>query len=154
MATLADVALKCAKQLGRVNVAGDQITDLAVEIKEEIGEAIKFYNRQPWALTEVRGMQISTAANTDWYSTVDLTTGAGEQDLTGRTSLPVTDILQLHYLRVQDDEIDRISYAKFERLADGVASLGDPTYYARYAGQIGFWPTPDKGLHHLHGWRG
>lgn len=143
MATLASVALKCAKQLGRVDKAGTTITDLASEIKEEIGEAIIFYNRQPWALTEVRGMQIVTTANEAWYSTVDLTTGQGEQSLTGRSSISASDILQLHYLRVEDEAIDRISYEMFERYADGSTSLGDPTFYTRYAGQIGFWPTPN-----------
>lgn len=144
MATLASVALKVAKQLGRVNVSGTEITDLAVEIKEEIGEAVKFYNRQPWALTEVRGLQIQTIANTSWYRTVDLTTGEGDQDLTGRSSLPVSDILDINYMRVDEDEIDEVSYNRFERLTDGTASLGDPTHYTKFAGSIGFWPMPDK----------
>jgi len=100
--TLATVALNCAKKLGRVNAAGTAITDLEDEIKAEIGEAIRFYNRQKWALTEFRGFEITTSAGTNWYSTMDLTSGGGDQDNTSRTAVDVNTLLDVHYVKVED----------------------------------------------------
>ena len=97
--TLATSALECAKYLSRVNAAGTAIVDLEAEIKNEIGETIKFYNRTPYALTEFRGGILTTAASTTWYSTVDLTSGDGDQDNTGRTAVDTKDILSIDYMR-------------------------------------------------------
>ena len=143
MATLATVALKCAKQLGRVNSAGTAITDLETEIKEEIGEAIKFYNRQPWALTEVRGMTITTVDGTAWYSALNVSAGSGDQAVSGRTAVDFNQVLNIHYIRQQDEPMDQVSYHRFEVLSEGTPSEGDPSKWTMYAGQIGFWPTPN-----------
>lgn len=147
MATLATVALKCAKQLGRVNAAGTAITDLETEIKEEIAEAIRFYNRKPWHLTEVRDVTLTTAAGTRWYSTVDLTGGAGDQSVSGRTAVNVNDILSIDYMRENvsslTDDMIFMRYRDFERLNEGSTPGGTPYAYTLYAGQIGIYPTPN-----------
>lgn len=146
--TLATSALKVAKFLGRVNADGTAITDLEDEIKGEIGEAIRFYNRKPYALTEFRGGELTTTSGTAWYSNVDLTNGAGDQDETGRTAVDVKDILRITYMRENpssgiNDAMQRIDYYAFERLFEGNTPSSSPTYYTVYAGQIGVWPTPD-----------
>lgn len=147
--TLATVALSCAKQLGRVNSDGTAITDLETEIKEQIQETIRFYNRKPYHLTEFRGFTLTTAASTIWYSSVDLTTGDGDQDKTGRTTVDTNQILNIRYSRENpgssglNEPLTRIDYQYFERLQEGSTPQGTPTYYTFYAGQIGIWPTPD-----------
>lgn len=146
--TLASVALRCAKQLGRVDGSGTTITDLETEIKEEIGEAITFLNRQQWHLTEVRKVTLTTVASQEWYSTVDLTTGAGDQDLTGRTTVDVNSVLDIDYIRETTsslrDGLLMLRYRDFERLQEGSAIGGVPTGYTLYAGQIGIYPIPDQ----------
>ncbi|WP_299949076.1 hypothetical protein [uncultured Ruegeria sp.] len=153
--TLTTVALSCAKQLGRVNAAGTDITDLEAEIKEQIQETIRFYNRKPYHLTEFRGFTLDTAASTVWYSSVDLTSGDGDQSNTSRTAVDTNQILNITYSRENpgssglNEPLDRIPYAKFERLREGSTPQGTPTYYTYYAGQIGIWPTPD-GVYELY----
>mgnify|MGYP006935322130 CR=1 FL=1 len=149
MATLASVALSCAKQLGRANAAGTAIVDLEAEIKEEIAEAIKFYNRRPNHLTEFRGFEVTTASSTTWYSTIDLTNGDGDQDSTGRTAVNANTILTIDYARENpggsgnNEPLSKVSYQSFEGFFEGATSSGSPTYFTYYAGQIGVWPTPD-----------
>lgn len=147
MATLATVALSCAKHLGRANAAGTAIADLDTEIKEEIAEAIRFYNRTPWALTEFRGLQITTVSGTTWYSAFDMTSGDGDQSATGRTAVDINDCLSIKYMRGPTSTLDyrmrQISYDEFEELLEGVTPQGPSTVFALYAGQIGFWPIPD-----------
>lgn len=149
MATLATVALACAKQLGRVDSAGTSITDLETEIKEQIGETVRYFNRQSFHLTEFRGLTLTTAASTIWYSSVDLTSGDGDQSSTGRTALDTNQILNIQYARENpgssglNEPLRRISYTHFERLQEGSTPQGTPTYFTYYAGQIGIWPTPD-----------
>lgn len=148
MTTLADIALVVAKQLGRANVAGTAILDLETEIKAEITNAVKQYNRKPMHLTEFRGGTLTTAAGVDWYSTVDLTAGDGDQDNTGRSAVDVNDIIKLHYVRENpggsglNERMTPISYEHFERLNEGSTPQGQPEFYTLYAGQIGIWPTP------------
>lgn len=146
--TLATSALKTAKYLGRVNAAGTSITDLETEIKEEIGETIRFYNRQKYALTEVRGFELTTVAGRTWYSSVNLSAGSGDQDVTGRTAVDANQIVSIHYAREGsggnlDDSLLRLSYEKFEKLFEGVTPQSSPSYFTYYAGQIGLWPTPN-----------
>lgn len=147
--TLATSALKCAIQLGRASADGSSIIDLEAEIKDEIGNAIRYYNRKPWHLTEVRGITLTTVANQTWYSSVDLTTGAGDQDLTGRTALDTKEILNIQYARENpgssglNEPLCKISYQQFEAQQEGSTPTGPPTYWTYYAGQIGIWPTPD-----------
>ena len=148
--TLATVALNCAKQIGRVNAAGTSITDLETEIKEQIQETIRYYNRKSWAPTEFRGFQFTTAASTTWYSTVDLTSGDGDQSTSGRTSVDVNTILAINYMRTnpgasgQNEPLWRRSYQEFEKYFEGSTPTGIPTYYTVYAGQIGLWPSPSQ----------
>lgn len=145
--TLATSALECAKMLAKTNAAGDTITALETEIKAEIGEAITFYNRQSFALTEFRGANLTTASGTVWYSSVDLTTGDGDQDTTGRTAVDVKDILQISYMRNETssvyDYMKRLQYPEFEALFEGSNPNSQPSAFTVYAGQIGMWPTPD-----------
>ena len=147
--TLATVALSCAKQLSRTNSAGTAILDLETEIKDQIAETIRYYNRQAYHLTEFRGAELTTVLGTTWYSTVDLTNGDGDQDNTARTAVDVNQIMALNYMRENpgasglNEPMDRISYRDFERLFEGSTPNGTPTYYTVYGGQIGIWPTPD-----------
>lgn len=144
--TLATVALNCAKKLGRANAAGDAILDLEAEIKGEIAETIRFYNRQKFALTEFRGVELTTVAGTTWYSSVDLTNGDGDQDNTGRSAVDVKDITRITYMRDNTgtpEAISQVDYKRFESWFEGNAPNGGPNYFTMYAGQIGLWPTPD-----------
>ena len=147
--TLVTVALECAKQLGRANDAGTAFLELGAEIREQVRETIRFYNRQPYALTEFRGATLTTVTSTIWYSTVDLTSGDGDQSKAGRTTVDVKDVLGLTYMRENpgssglNEPMYRVSYEKFESMFEGSSPVGPPTYYTIYAGQIGIWPTPD-----------
>ncbi|MEL6361722.1 MAG: hypothetical protein AAFR21_11610 [Pseudomonadota bacterium] len=150
MTTLQTVALNCAKQLGRADAAGLAIIDLESEIREQVGESVKFYNRKPWGLTEVRGAELVTVANQTWYSTIDLTTGSGNQEVSGRSTASADDILDIIYARQDvgpsglNEPIYEMKYSRFERLFEGSTPGSNPTHYTRFAGQIGIWPTPDS----------
>lgn len=144
--TLATTALSCAKKLGRTNAAGTSIEDLEDEIKAEIQETIRYYNRQKFALTEFRGVELTTVASTTWYSSVDMTNGDGDQDNTSRTAVDVNTITSIHYMRDNTgtpEPIKRVDYPQFESWFEGNAPEGGPNYFTVYGGQIGLWPTPD-----------
>lgn len=145
--TLATTALNCAKMLGRASADGTSIVSMGDEIKAEIAETIRFYNRKPWALTEFRGLTLDTVASTTWYSTVDLTSGDGDQDSTNRTAVDVNTILRIQYMRYGDQEIHRRAYRDLEAMLESTSSGGnEPYYYTVYAGQIGLWPVPTSAL--------
>lgn len=148
--TLYSSALKCAVQLGRATADSTAINDLEAEIKDAIRDTIRFYNRKPWHLTEVRGLSLTTAASQTWYSSVDLTTGAGDQSVAGRTAVDVKDVLNVQYGRENpgssglNEPLIKLGYRQFEALFEGSTPSGPPTYWTYYAGQIGIWPTPDN----------
>ncbi len=148
--TLQSTALTVATQLGRVNRAGTEIIDLDKQIKEEIRNTIRFYNRQPSFLTELRGGTFDLVPGQSWYSTVMVTNAESDQALAGRTSLDVDDIILLTYLRenpgpsLQNEPVHEVAYNKFEELFEGSYPTGEPDFYTRYAGQIGIWPTPSR----------
>lgn len=158
MANLNEIALVVANQLGRTNAEGSAITDLEPQIKAEIQNTIRFYNRKPMHLTEFRGGEIVTVSGQTFYSTADLTTGDGDQPLDGRITIDVEDILAIHYMRENPGEtglnepLREIPYVLFERLFEGSVPTGQPEYFTRYAGQIGIWPTP-SGVNNLY-WSG
>lgn len=149
---LSDTALIVAKQLGRVDAAGTTITDLETEIKEEIGNAIKHYNRAAWHLTEVRSGTLTTVSGTTWYNSVDLTSGAGDQSVTGRTAVDTNQIVKIHYMRENpggsglNEPLFEIPYTRFEAMREGSVPQGQPEYWTFYAGEIGIWPTPNAAL--------
>lgn len=148
MTTLADIALTVATYLGRVNDTATAIDDLESEIKSEVKNAVRFYSRKPLHLTEFRGGELTTVASTTWYSTVDITAGDGDQDKTGRSTLDVNSIIDIHYMRENpgasglNEPLSEVPYAHFERMFEGSTPQGQPEYFTRYAGQIGIWPTP------------
>ena len=158
MSTLADVALTVATYLGRVNADATLITDLESEIKDEIGNTIKYYNRRPIHLTEVRGGELTTVASTTWYSSVDVTSGAGDQALSGRSTMDVNNIIKIHYMRENpgasglNEPLSFVPYQHFERMFEGSTPQGQLEYFTLYAGQIGIWPTPNA-AHTLY-WSG
>lgn len=147
--TLATSALEAAIQLGRATADGTAILDLEAQIKAQIGETIRYYNRKPYALSEVRGYTLTTVAAQTWYSTIDVSTGAGDQAVAGRTAVDTKDILSIDYMRENpgssgfNERLTRKDYKEFERLFEGSTPSGPPTYWTYYAGQIGIWPTPD-----------
>lgn len=148
MPTLADVALSVATQLGRSNAAGTAIIALEDEIKAEIGETIRYYNRRPWHLLETRMLRLFTVAGQVWYDVVYPDQSEGEEDNTGRATVPVSDLVSVDYMRETassiTDGLHEFRYREFEQLYEGSVEGGFPYAYARYAGRIGIYPEPDQ----------
>lgn len=160
MSDLATTALTVAKMIGRANTAGTAILDLETEIKDEIKNAIRYYNRKPMHLLEVRGGILTTDAGVTWYSTVDVGNTirdsegfniievGGEVVVEAAATIFVDDILDIHYMRENpgasglNEPMREIAYVRFEQLQEGSTATGQPEYFTRYAGQIGIWPTP------------
>ncbi len=160
MTTLNDIALTVATQLGRVNASATAITDLEAEIKAEIRNAVRFYNRKPMHFTEMRGGTLTTEAGVTWYSEVTAGTSARNDDnlvitvddmastLDYAEPLHTDQIVKFHYMRENpgasglNEPLSQIPYANFERMFEGSAPQGQPQYFTRYAGEIGIWPTP------------
>jgi hypothetical protein len=135
MTTLLDVRNRVADQLAR--------SDLNTQIDIEIQLAIARYNRRATWLHEVRSFTLTSVIDQAWYATVDLSTGTGLQDVTGRTAVSVADIQTIHYMRDADfDDLRAMAYMEFEKLFDTVSGGSRATYYSLYAGQIGLWPVP------------
>jgi hypothetical protein len=135
MTTLLDVRDRVADQLAR--------SDLNTQIDREIQLAIARYNKRATWLHEVRSFTLTSVIGQAWYSSVDLSTGAGPQDVTGRTAVDVSDIQAVHYIRDADyEDLRAMAYADFEKLFDTVSGGSRATYYSLYAGQIGLWPEP------------
>lgn len=136
MTTLLDVRNRIADQLSR--------SDLSTQIDREIQLAITRYNRRVSWLTEVRGATLTTVIGQRFYGTLDLSAGAGPQDVTGRTAVSVQDVQKVEYMRdADDDPIEQIDYREFERRFDVSGTTGGAEYFTLYAGQIGLWPAPD-----------
>lgn len=137
MTTLLDVRNRVADQLAR--------SDLSTQIDREIQLAIIKYNRKVTWLHEVRQATLTSVAAQTWYTSIDVSTGAGPQDVTGRTAVSVQDIQKIDYIRDADSEyLKQMHYTDFERLFDTTATTGRATYFALYAGQIGLWPSPSE----------
>ncbi len=135
MTTLLDVRNRVADQLAR--------SDLNTQIDREIQLAIARYNRRATWLHEVRSFTLTSVIGQAWYASVDLSTGTGPQDVTGRTAVDVADIQAIHYIRDADyEDLRAMAYADFEKLFDTVSGGSRATYYSLYAGQIGLWPEP------------
>ena len=135
MTTFLDVRDRVADQLSR--------SDLSAQIDREIQLSIIRYNRRVSWLHEVRAVTLTSVAAQAWYSSVDLSTGAGPQDVTGRTAVDVSDIQAVRYMRTADfDDLKQVHYSDFERFFDTTGSAGRSTYFTLYAGQIGLWPVP------------
>lgn len=136
MTTFLDVRNRIEDQLSR--------SDLSTQIDREIQLAITRYNRRVSWLTEVRGATLTTVIGQRFYGTLDLSAGAGPQDVTGRTAVSVQDVQKVEYMRdADDDPIEQIDYREFERRFDVSGTTGGAEYFTLYAGQIGLWPTPD-----------
>lgn len=135
MTTFLDVRDRVADQLSR--------SDLSAQIDREIQLAITRYNRRVTWLHEVRAVTLTSVAAQAWYSTVDVSTGAGPQDVAGRTAVDVSDIQSVRYMRTADyDDLKQVHYSDFERFFDTTGSAGRTAYFTLYAGQIGIWPVP------------
>jgi hypothetical protein len=136
MTTLLDVRSRVADQLARA--------DLNTQIDREIQLAIIRYNRRVSWLHEVRGASLTTVIGQTWYTSLDLSTGAGVQDVTGLTAVSVQDVQKVDYIRDADyDDLRQVHYSDFERFFDVTGNGGGPEYFTLYAGQIGLWPVPD-----------
>ena len=135
MTTFLDVRDRVADQLAR--------SDLSTQIDREIQLAITRYNRRVTWLHEVRAVTLTSVAAQAWYSSVDVSTGAGPQDVAGRTAVDVSDIQSVRYMRTADyDDLKQVHYSDFERFFDTTGSGGRTAYFTLYAGQIGIWPVP------------
>lgn len=126
-------------------------SDLTTEAKEELQNAIRHYARRNTWLHEHRGGTVTASAGTAWYSTIDLTAGAGVDDgYSGTDPTSTTDLDQLlgiDYAKLVlavDWPLDLVNYRTFETLAENTTTSGTPRYITRYAGQIGLWPSPDS----------
>ena len=138
MTTFLDVRDRVADQLSR--------SDLSAQIDREIQLAITRYNRRVTWLHEVRAVTLTSVAAQAWYSSVDVSTGAGPQDVAGRTAVDVSDIQSVRYMRTADyDDLKQVRYSDFERFFDTTGSAGRTAYFTLYAGQIGIWPVPAGG---------
>ena len=136
MTTLLDVRTRVADQLAR--------SDLNTQIDREIQLAMARYNRRVSWLHEVREVSLTSVAAQAWYSSVDVSTGTGPQDTTGRTAVDVADIQKIDYMRDPNyDDLRQVHYSDFEGFFDTTGAAGRPTYFTLYAGQIGIWPVPD-----------
>lgn len=136
MTTFLDVRTRIADQLAR--------SDLDTQIDREIQLAIARYNRRVSWLHEVREVSLTSVAAQPWYSEVDVSTGTGPQDVTGRTTVAVSEIQKINYMRDPDyDDLRQVPYREFECFFDTTGASGRPTYFTLYAGQIGIWPVPD-----------
>ena len=137
MTTFLDVRNRVADQLMRA--------DLSTQIDREIQLSIIRYNKRVTWLHEVRAVTLTSVAAQAWYSAVDVSTGAGPQDVVGRTSVDVADIQAVRYMRTAADydDLKQVHYSDFERFFDTTGSSGRTTYFTLYAGQIGLWPVPD-----------
>ena len=136
MTTFLDVRTRVADQLAR--------SDLNTQIDREIQLAMARYNRRVSWLHEVREVSLTSVAAQAWYSSVDVSTGTGPQDTTGRTAVDVTDIQKIDYMRDPNyDDLRQVHYSDFEGFFDTTGAAGRPTYFTLYAGQIGIWPVPD-----------
>ena len=135
MTTFLDVRNRVADQLAR--------SDLSAQIDREIQLAIARYNRRVTWLHEVRAVTLTSVAAQAWYSSVDVSTGAGPQAVVGRTAVDVSDIQSVRYMRTADyDDLKQVHYSDFERFFDTTGSGGRTAYFTLYAGQIGIWPVP------------
>ena len=149
--TLLDIARRVAQYLGRTDTAGQTILDLADQIKEEIRYVVQDLNRMPSHLTEIRGGTLLTVPGQTWYSTVTLDDAAGENESALANTIPVIDIVNIHYMRENpgasglNEPLDEISYQDFERNYEGSVPQGQPEHFTRYSGQIGIWPSPSGG---------
>ena len=138
MTTFLDVRNRVADQLAR--------SDLSAQIDREIQLAIARYNRRVTWLHEVRAVTLTSVAAQAWYSSVDVSTGAGPQAVVGRTAVDVSDIQSVRYMRTADyDDLKQVHYSDFERFFDTTGSGGRTAYFTLYAGQIGLWPVPAGG---------
>ena len=136
MTTFLDVRTRIADQLAR--------SDLNTQIDREIQLAMARYNRRVSWLHEVREVSLTSVAAQAWYSSVDVSTGTGPQDTTGRTAVDVADIQKIDYMRDPNcDDLRQVHYSAFVWFFDTSGAAGRPTYVTLYAGQIGIWPVPD-----------
>lgn len=136
MTTFLDVRNRVADQLARA--------DLSTQIDREIQLAIARYNRRVSWLHEVRGVTLTTVIGQPWYAALNLSAGAGPQDVTGRTAVDVADVQKIEYMRdASYEDLRQVSYRDFERFFDTTGAAGRPAYFTLYAGQIGIWPVPD-----------
>ena len=136
MTTFLDVRTRVADQLAR--------SDLNTQIDREIQLAMARYNRRVSWLHEVREVSLTSVAAQAWYSSVDVSTGTGPQDTTGRTAVDVADIQKIDYMRDPNyDDLRQVHYSDFEGFFDTTGAARRPTYFTLYAGQIGIWPVPD-----------
>lgn len=135
--TLGEIAARIENMIAR--------PDLGTEIRQEIRLACKRYERELWYLNEVRGAVLQCAPSVVWYDVVDLTSANG---YTAATNVSTQRILTIDYMRrIQtvtglDEPMTEIEYSRFERLQEGSNTDGAPTYFTRYAGQLGIWPAP------------
>jgi hypothetical protein len=168
MSTLAEIALDCAKMLGRANADGSAILDLESEIKGEIARTVEDYNRKPWHLTEVLDLGLTTVADQTWYAQIDETgslgaeldaqtdnatqfvrTATNQLVLAEAVAFPVdaSRILKIDYMRDNTNaiyhDITHIDFSQFQRMQRGTTLGGPPIYYTRYAERIGLYPTPN-----------
>lgn len=138
MSTLAIIALECAVKLGRASADGQTIIDLSDEIKTEVRNAIRHYNRAPWHFTETRDLSFSTVTGQTWYNSAS----------DGSSTLNFSDLLKIDYIREEASSLDQglceKPYRAFQQIQEGSTAGGPPIFYARYGDELGLYPTPDQ----------
>lgn len=136
--TLGAIALECAVKLGLASADRSAILDLADEIKTEIRNAIRHYNRRPWSFTETRDLEFLTIAGQTWYSFAS----------DGTSTFQFADLLNVDYIREEASSLDQglceKPYKAFKQIQEGSTAGGPPIFYARYGDELGLYPTPDQ----------
>lgn len=141
MTTLGNAAAVVLDMLSRTEA------DAGAQVRREIANAIRRYNRVKTHLTETRDAELTTVIGQTWYPTISLANSTGEG---GRTdaSVSVADVLDVQYMRREisgsgyREMVKRLHYTDFERNLEGPDAGGDPLYFTVHAGGIGLWPVP------------
>lgn len=138
MTTVADIRAILATRIRR--------SDVNDEIDAEIIATCREMERWATFIQQRAECVITTVANQQWYSTVDLSSSAGVGTNDSAT-LDVGRILRIQHMQRTsgsglDEEIVPVAFRMFQQLSEDTASGGPPINYTTYAHRIGLWPVP------------
>lgn len=142
MATVADVRAVVADMLAR--------SDLNDQIDREVINACKELERESIFISQVAEFKLTTVANQEWYTSLDLSAAIPAEGTNSSAALPVERVLKVNYLKgtptgqTTEVEISRLHFSDFQRLSEGASSAGWPTYYTIFGHRLGLWPVPGE----------
>jgi hypothetical protein len=128
MATYGDMQTRIADEIHR--------DDLTSQIQNAILSAVAFYAGQRFSGNEKRGT-ITTISGTRFYATDTASPGTLPTDIAEIDSVVLT-------VSGRDYQLERVAYDHLESIDAGATlTLGDPTVWAWYSGQLRLYPTPN-----------